>query len=104
MQQKNSVILKIYIQPSIEQLDVCTVKLRHKNKITKFRIFVVPGDCPVLQGMSDTEVLDILKIMCETMEDPHKIKMFDFTTMQAFNGPSCKAKENSTRSRQTMMM
>ena len=41
------------------------VKLRQNDKVSKYRFFVVPGDGPALLGMPDTEVLGILKIICE---------------------------------------
>ena len=68
-----------------------TIRLKHNDKTTKCRFFVVLEDCPALQGMSDIEVLDILKITCEVMGDPYKSRMFECKTMQTSNGPSCKA-------------
>ena len=49
------------------------------------------GDGLALLGMPDIEMLDILKIMCEVMGGPHKSRMVSSQTMQASNGPSCKA-------------
>ena len=40
--------------------------------------------------MLDIEVLDILKIMCEVMEDLYESRKFDSQTIKASNGPSCK--------------
>ena len=68
---------KTYNQSSTEQLGVCTLRLRHKDKTAKCRFFTEPGDGPVLLGIPDIKVLDILKIMCELMGDPHKSRMFD---------------------------
>ena len=65
--------------------------MRHKDKIDKFSVFVVPGDGPALLGMPDIEVLDLLKIMYEVMGDPNKSRMLNFQSIQAFNNPSCKA-------------
>ena len=48
---------------NIEQIGMCTVKLRHKGKIARCRLFLVPGDGPVLLGMPDKEFLGILKTM-----------------------------------------
>ena len=67
-----------------------TVRLRHKDKIAKCRLFLVPGDAPVLQGMPDIELLDILKIICEVMRDQHKSRMLDSQKIQASSGPSFK--------------
>ena len=57
---------------------MCTVRLRHKDKIAKCRFFVVPGDGPALLGMPDIELLDILKIMCKVMVAPEVGRNFDF--------------------------
>ena len=82
-------MLKTYNQSSIEQLCVCTVRLRDKDKIAKYRLFVVTEDDPVLLGMPDTELLDIIKITCEVMGDPHKSRMFNSQTIQTANSPTC---------------
>ena len=60
--ENNIVVLKTYNYSNIEQLGVCTVRLRHKDKIAICRIFAVPGDHPALLAMTDTELLNILKI------------------------------------------
>ena len=41
--KNNSVILKAYSQSDIEQPDMCTVKLGHKDNSTKCRFFIIPG-------------------------------------------------------------
>ena len=51
---------------------VCTVRIRYKDKIAKYRFFVVPGESPALLGMSHSEVLGILKIMCEVIGETQK--------------------------------
>ena len=56
----NSTVFKTYNQSNIEQLGVCAVRLRHKDKIAICRLFVVPGDGPALLGMSDIELLGIM--------------------------------------------
>ena len=55
------------------------------------RFFVVQGESPVLLGIPEKELLGILKIMCEVTGDPHNRRMLNSQTMQAPNGPSCKA-------------
>ena len=50
----NTVMLNI--QSIIEQLSVCTVKIRHKDKCPKCRFFVVPGDGQALLEMPDIEL------------------------------------------------
>ena len=42
--KNNSVTLKSYNNPSIEQLGICSVNLKHKNKTVRCRFFIVPGD------------------------------------------------------------
>ena len=56
----------------------------------KCRFFVVPGDSPTLLGMPDTELLNILKIMCEVMGDPHESRKSDLQTMKEPNSHNCK--------------
>ena len=70
MPQNNSVILKTYIQSDNEQLGMCTA--RQKDKNFKYTFFVVPAESPVLLWMSVIELLNILKIMCEVIGDPHE--------------------------------
>ena len=50
------------------------------------RFFVVPLGGPVLLGMSDIKLLNILKVMCEVIGDPHD-GSFDSKTVQASNSP-----------------
>ena len=50
---------------------MCTVKSGYKDKVAKCRFFVVPGDCPALFGMSDSKMLNILRITCEVISNPH---------------------------------
>ena len=65
--KNNSVVFKTYNQSDIEQLGMCTVKLRHKNKSAQCRFFVVPGDGPALIGMPDIELLSVLRITCNVI-------------------------------------
>ena len=51
--KNNVVVLKTCINSNIEQLGVCSVKLRHKDKVARCRCFVVLGECPALLGMPD---------------------------------------------------
>ena len=64
-----------------------TVRLRHKNKVTRFRYFVVQGDSPALLEMPDIELLGILKIMCKEVE----YQLGEGKTKQPSNGYGCKA-------------
>ena len=52
----NSVILKSYNQSDIEQLGMCTVKSKHKDKSANCRFFVVPVEGTALLGMPDIEL------------------------------------------------
>ena len=60
--RNNSVVITTYSQSNIEQLGVCTVRLKHKEITARYRFFVVPGYSPALLGMSDRDLLGILKI------------------------------------------
>ena len=51
--------LKIYNDSNIEQLGALTVKLRHKVVICRF--FLVVGYGPALLGITNIQVLSILK-------------------------------------------
>ena len=73
---------KTYNQSSVEQLDVCTVRLRHKVIIAKCRSFLVLGKSQALIGMPDIKLLDILKIMCNVMGNPQFGRMFHSQTIQ----------------------
>ena len=95
--KNNSVILKTCNQSSIEELGVCLVRLRHKDKGAKYRFIVVPGDWPALLGVSDVKLLNILKITCEIIGDPHENMKLDSKTIEASNGPSYKTKHCKLR-------
>ena len=88
--KNNLVVLKKDNQSNIEQIGVCTVKLRYKDKITRYRFFVVPGDGPALLGMPEIELLGILKIMCDVIEGQQADRNFDSQTMEPSSGLSCK--------------
>ena len=59
----------MYNNTNIEQLDSFAVKLRHKDK-------VVPGNVPTLLGVPDTEVLGILRIICEVLDGQQAVRKF----------------------------
>ena len=67
----------------IEELGVCTVRLIHRDKNAKCRFFVVPGDDPALLGMTDIELLNILKVMCEVIGVPPESRKFNLQTIEA---------------------
>ena len=67
--KNNSVLLETYSQSNIEQLDMSTVTLGHKDKMAKCIFYVVPADDPVWLGIPDIELLNILKIICEVVGD-----------------------------------
>ena len=63
--KNNSVIPKTYNESITEQVSICSVRLRHKDKTAKYIFFVVSGDGPALLRVPGIDVLDILKIMYE---------------------------------------
>ena len=66
---KNSLeILETFTNLYIEQLGVCSVRLRHKDNIVRCRFFVVPHDGSLLLGMLDIVLLEILNIMYEVLD------------------------------------
>ena len=78
----NAVVLKTYNKSNIEELGIWTVKLRHKNNVAKCRSSVVPGNDPGLLGMSNIEVLGILKIIYEVINSQKTGRNFDSQIMQ----------------------
>ena len=92
-------VLQIFNKSNIEQLGVSSVKLRHKDKAARCRIFVVTGDGPALLGMPDIELLVILKITCEVIEDQQVGRKFDSQAMEPNGTLNCRASmENKSRS------
>ena len=67
------------------------MKLRHKNKVARYRFFVVPGDSPALLGMPNLELLGILKVMSNVVDDQHVDRKFDYQTMEPASALSCRA-------------
>ena len=59
--------------------------------IPECTFLVIPGDGPALLGVSDTELLCILKIMCEVVEGQQVNNKFDSQTMKPSSAPDCKA-------------
>ena len=79
----------MYNNLNIEQLGVCSVNLRHKDKVVRFRFFVVKGDSPALLGTADIELLGILKIMCDVIGQEAD-RTFDSQTMETSSDLSYK--------------
>ena len=52
---------------NIEQLGICSIELRYKDKVGICRFFVVPDDSKMLLRMSDIGLLGIWKIMCKVV-------------------------------------
>ena len=52
---------------------MCTIGLRHR---VKCKFFVVLGDSSALLGIPDVKPVDILRIMCEVMGEPHESSIF----------------------------
>ena len=60
-----------------EKLGLYTVRLRHKDKITRCRFFCSVGRWPSPARMPDIELLDKLKIMLEVFGDQQTNRKFD---------------------------
>ena len=67
-----------------------TVKLRHKDKSAQCGFFVAPVDGQALLGMSDIELLNILRITCEVISESHESRKLDSQTIEASTSPSCR--------------
>ena len=87
----NAVILRTYNISNIEQLSICTFKLRHKGNVVKCKFFVFSGDGPALLGMVDVEVLGILRITCEVIHNQQTGRKFDSQITWLTGVPICKA-------------
>ena len=83
--------VKTYNQLDIEQLGVCTMKLRHEDRNATCRFFVVPEDGQPLLGMPDIELLNILKRTFEVKDDTHESRKFNSQKREASNNLSCRA-------------
>ena len=94
MSQKQFLCIETCNQSDIEQLGVCTVRLRHNDNNAKCRFFVVLGDGPALLGVPDIEMLNILKTTCEMIGDPHESRKFNLQTIEVPNGTSCRANKS----------
>ena len=73
-------VLKMYNNSNIEQLGVCTVKLRYKDEDVKCGFFVVPDDGPRLLGKPGIELLGILRIICEVMDGQQNARKSQYFT------------------------
>ena len=69
---------------------MCTIKLRHKDKVVTSRFFVKPRNSNALLGMLDIEVLGILKIMCEVISRQQAGRKSDSQIRQPTSVPNCK--------------
>ena len=70
---------------------MCTVRLRHKDKFARCRLFVLPGHSPALLDMPDIKLLDLVKILHEGVGDQQADRKFNFQIIQPCKGLSCKA-------------
>ena len=89
--KNNAVLLKPYDNLNIEQLGVCSAKLRYTDKVVRCKFFVVPGDGPALLGKPDIKLLCILKITCDVIEGQQADRMFVSQTIEPSSSLSCKA-------------
>ena len=67
------------------------MRLRQKDKTLQDIFFVVPGDGLALLGISDIELLGILKIMCEVLGSQQADRKFNSKMIQLYSALSCKA-------------
>ena len=58
--------------------------------MARCRFFVVPDDGPTLLGMPDIKLQDILKIMCEIVEDQQAGKKFISQTIELVGTLDCR--------------
>ena len=72
-----SVVLKMCNQLNIEQLDRCSVRIRHNDKCVKCIFFVAPVDGPGLFWMPDIELVGSIRVMCETTDNKTNKRKFD---------------------------
>ena len=82
--------LTSYNQLDREQLGMCTVELKHNVKSVKHRFFVVPDEGPVLFRMPGIKLLNILRIACEVISEPHESLKFGSQTIEASNNCTCR--------------
>ena len=75
-------MLKTNNLSDIEQLGIHTVKLRHRDKSIRYIFLVGLGDSPTLLGMSDSELLSILRTIYDIIGEPHESKTFDSPTIE----------------------
>ena len=80
-----------YNNSNTEQLGVCVVKLRYKDKIVRYRFFAVPGEGQALLGIPDIEFLGKLKMMCDVIESQEADRKCNSQTMEPSSTPCCKA-------------
>ena len=71
---------------------MCSVKIRHKDKVARCRFFVVPGDGPALLGMPDIKLLSILMIMFNVTEDQQTSRKFDSPENRTIQDPELESK------------
>ena len=91
--KNNSIVLKTYSQSNVENLGVCTVRSRNKDKAVRCRLVVVPGDGQTWLGMPDIELLGILKMVYEVVGGQQADGKFDSQTIQPSSGPSYKSNQ-----------
>ena len=65
--RNKDVQLKTYNWTIITQLGICKVKIDHSNQQKMSKFFVVPGNGQALLGITDTDMLIIIHINCNTI-------------------------------------
>ena len=67
-----------------------TVKLRYTDKCNKCGFFLAPGDGPILLGMPNIELLNILRITLDIIGKPHESRTFDSLKLETSDSPHCR--------------
>ena len=73
--------------------------MRHTDKFVKCRFFVVPVSSPALLRIPYTELLSVIRVMCETRDSKTNDRKFDVQTRHAADSQNCSA----TRDLQTRL-
>ena len=80
--KNKKVLLHTYSNSCIPQLGVCTVTITHRGKPEPFRLFAIPGEGPVILGMPDGEIVEVLSVNCNTIKSCLKGKKIKQKTTQ----------------------
>ena len=80
---------------------MCSVQLKHTDKVVRCRFFVVPDNSPMLLGMPDSKLLGELKIMCEVLDKQQVGIKLDSQTRDTAGAPEKRTNTTNTSSTST---